>query len=618
MSTATSPNDTQAAGAQSSSRAGAAQKPGRDWLSKLQGNPRIPLIVAGAAALAIVVALLLWARAPDYRVLYSTLTDADGGRIITQLDAMGVPYRFSEGGQALLVPADQVRPLRLKLAEQGLPQASGVGFELMDNQAFGISQFAEQVNYQRALEGELARTIATLGSVERARVHLAMAKPSVFVRESEPASASVVVDLQPGRVLSPGQVNAIVHMVSSSVPELATNAVTVIDQNGDLLTRDQGDGTRLDGTQLDYVHNLEKTYAERIEAILAPIVGAKNVKAQVTAQVDFAQREQTAERYGPNQGANEAAVRSEQNSASYQSDADLAMGIPGALSNQPPGTAASPINAPGTQANANGGNNNAGNNNAANNNAGNNNGNNAGNNNGNNNAGQDQTTQNGNAQTGQMRRDSTINYEVDRTVEHVKQHSGALERLSVAVVVNYRETTGEDGQPKTVALSDAEMDQIRGLVRQAMGYSQARGDDLAVVNSPFQTSEPTFTPEPWWQSPEIWSLGQSVLKYLLVALVAMFLWFKVVKPLVRRQTRDAQPAAFNAPSGVSGAAGAASYQQVSEADGDDEPAPVNSTRERSRRRSSGYEQDLKDAREIAQEDPRLVAMVVRSWMEDKS
>ncbi|WFF42842.1 flagellar basal body M-ring protein FliF [Salinicola endophyticus] len=615
MSTATSPNDTQAAGAQSA-RAGAAQKPGRDWLGKLQSNPRIPLIVGGAAALAIVVALLLWARSPDYRVLYSTLTDADGGRIITQLDTMGVPYRFSDGGQALLVPADQVRPLRLKLAEQGLPQASGVGFELMDNQAFGISQFAEQVNYQRALEGELARTIATLGSVDRARVHLAMAKPSVFVRESQPASASVVIDLQPGRVLSPGQVNAIVHMVSSSVPELATNAVTVIDQNGDLLTQDQGDGTRLDGTQLDYVQNLEKTYAKRIEAILAPIVGAKNVKAQVTAQVDFAQREQTAERYAPNQAPNEAAVRSEQNSASYQSDADLAMGIPGALSNQPPGTAASPINAPGTQANGNAGNNGAN----AGNNANNNNANNNGNNNGANNAGQGQTTQDTNAQTGQMRRDSTINYEVDRTVEHVKQHSGAIERLSVAVVVNYRETTGDDGQPKAVALSDAEMDQIRGLVRQAMGYSQTRGDDLAVVNSPFQTSEPSFTPLPWWQTPEIWSLGKSVLKYLLVALVAMFLWFKVVKPLVRRQTRDAQPAAFNAPSGVSGAAGAASYQQVSEAgDGSekDEPSPVNATRERSRRRSSGYEQDLKDAREIAQEDPRLVAMVVRSWM-DKS
>lgn len=599
MSTATSPNETQNQSAQAS-RGGAQQAAagGREWLNKLQSNPRLPLIIAGAATIAVVIALLLWARSPEYRVLYSTLTDADGGRIITQLDTMGVPYRFSESGQALLVPADQVRPLRLKLAEQGLPQASGVGFELMDDQAFGISQFAEQVNYQRALEGELARTIATLGSVERARVHLAMAKPSVFVRESQPASASVVLDLQPGRVLGPGQVNAIVHMVSSSVPQLATEDVTVIDQNGDLLTQTDGDGTRLDGSQLDYVRNLENAYAKRIESILAPIVGAKNVKAQVTADVDFAQREQTAERYGPNQAPNEAAVRSQQSSESFQSNADLAMGVPGALSNQPPGTAASPINAPETQADNGDDANDTDQNGAQ--------------------ADAAQTTQDDAdaANVGQTRRDSTINYEVDRTVEHVKQQSGAIERLSVAVVVNYHDGVDDDGEPTQVALSDAEMAQIRGLVRQAMGFSEARGDALAVVNSPFRVSEQTFESVPWWQTPEVWSLGKSALKYLIVALVALFLWFKVVKPLIR-QTRESRIAQTPAPapaSAAAAAAGAASYQEVGETTSTDGDGAA-STRQRSRRRSSSYEQDLKDAREIAQEDPRLVAMVVRTWME---
>ncbi|MGM8849127.1 flagellar basal-body MS-ring/collar protein FliF [Salinicola halophyticus] len=599
MSTAASPNDTQGSG-NASARASNRQADsgttagGRDWLSKLQTNPRIPLIIAGAAAVAIVIALLLWARSPEYRVLYSTLTDADGGRIINQLDAMGVPYEFSEGGQALLVPADQVRPIRLKLAEQGLPEASGVGFELMDDQAFGISQFAEQINYQRALEGELARTIGTLGSVARARVHLAMAKPSVFVRESQPATASVVLDLQPGRVLGEGQVNAIVHMVSSSVAQLAVDDVTVIDQNGDLLSRPSHDANQLDGSQLDYVGNLENQYADRIEAILAPIVGARNVRAQVTAQVDFSQREQTSERYGPNQSPHDAAVRSKQNSVSFQSNSDLAMGVPGALSNQPPGVATSPINDPATQAQ---------------------------------NADDDadqaddattddtaQTDDNG-TDTGQGRRDSTINYEVDRTVDHVKQHSGGIDRLSVAVVVNYKDGVDDEGNPTQIALSDTEMDQIRGLVRQAMGFSETRGDALEVVNSPFQIKTSDFVAQPWWQTPAVWDLAKSALKYLLVALAALFLWFKVLKPLIRRQTPEPIPAPAAAPaappSGAAAAAGAANYQTVSDAGG----GSAAKSRERNRRSASNYEQDLKDVREMAQEDPRLVAMVVRSWME---
>ncbi|WP_110691841.1 flagellar basal-body MS-ring/collar protein FliF [Salinicola halophyticus] len=599
MSTAASPNDTQGSG-NASARASNRQADsgttagGRDWLSKLQTNPRIPLIIAGAAAVAIVIALLLWARSPEYRVLYSTLTDADGGRIINQLDAMGVPYEFSEGGQALLVPADQVRPIRLKLAEQGLPEASGVGFELMDDQAFGISQFAEQINYQRALEGELARTIGTLGSVARARVHLAMAKPSVFVRESQPATASVVLDLQPGRVLGEGQVNAIVHMVSSSVAQLAVDDVTVIDQNGDLLSRPSHDANQLDGSQLDYVGNLENQYADRIEAILAPIVGARNVRAQVTAQVDFSQREQTSERYGPNQSPHDAAVRSKQNSVSFQSNSDLAMGVPGALSNQPPGVATSPINDPATQAQ---------------------------------NADDDadqaddattddtaQTDDNG-TDTGQGRRDSTINYEVDRTVDHVKQHSGGIDRLSVAVVVNYKDGVDDEGNPTQIALSDTEMDQIRGLVRQAMGFSETRGDALEVVNSPFQINTSDFVAQPWWQTPAVWDLAKSALKYLLVALAALFLWFKVLKPLIRRQTPEPIPAPAAAPaappSGAAAAAGAANYQTVSDAGG----GSAAKSRERNRRSASNYEQDLKDVREMAQEDPRLVAMVVRSWME---
>src|SRR5690606_4350579 len=263
------------------------------WLARLRANPLIPLLVAGAAVVAIVAALLMWASAPTYRVLFSNLTEADGGRIIAALEQQGVQYRFSEGGQALLVPGDQVHKLRLQLAEQGLPEGGNVGLDIMEKQAFGVSQFAEQVNFQRGLEGELARSIEALGPVERARVHLALAKPSVFIRDRQPAKGSVVLTLQPGRALGDAQVNAMVHLVASSVPELAPEDVTVVDQSGRLLSRETGPGHDLDGTRLRYTEEVERAYQQRIEKILEPILGRGNVRAQVTAQIDFSRREET-------------------------------------------------------------------------------------------------------------------------------------------------------------------------------------------------------------------------------------------------------------------------------------------------------------------------------------
>ena len=305
-------------------------------LASLRGNPLPALLIAGAAAVAIVGALFMWAQAPEYRVLYSNFSEADGGRIIAELDKRKVPYRIGEGGNTLLVPAEQLHNLRLQLAEQGLPQAGNVGFEILDKQAFGVSQFAEHINFQRGLEGELARTIESLGPVAKARVHLAMPKQSIFIRDRQPASASVVLTLQPGRQLGAGQVDAIVHMVSSSVPELATEAVTVVDQNGRLLSTRSSNGRDLDEAQLGYVEEVENSYQRRIEHILAPILGAENVRAQVAVEVDFANREQTAERFAPNQNPGEAAIRSQQSNENYTGGDELARGVPGALSNTPP------------------------------------------------------------------------------------------------------------------------------------------------------------------------------------------------------------------------------------------------------------------------------------------
>lgn len=552
-------------------------------VEQLRANPLVPLMIAVAAVVAIIIALLLWAKSPDYRVLYSNLSEADGGRIINELDSRGVNYRLSEGGQALMVPGDQVHTLRLQLAEQGLPQGGNVGFELMDNQAFGVSQFAEQVNFQRGLEGELSRSIESLGPVNRARIHLAMAKPSVFVREREPAKASVVLSLHSGRSLSDGQVQAIVHMVSSSVPELAADDVTVVDQSGRLLSQPGSSRRDLDGTQLNYIEEVERSYQRRIENILAPILGSQNVRAQVAAQIDFSSREETSERYGPNQPPNEAAVRSSQSSSSYTGGDDLAMGIPGALTNTPPGVAPSPINLPLDE------------------------------------DGEplDEEGQDGQATTGQppssLRQDNVINYEVDRNIAHIQHRRGQVERLSVAVVINYREALNDEGEIERVALSDAEVGQISRLVRQAMGFSEVRGDELEVVNSPFTLERDEIEARAWWESPELQAMVLTLGRYLLIALIALLLYLLLLRPLIRRYTEQPLPVAATEP-GFRASVGNDDDDMsrgIGELEGDgayDMPL-------RKRRKSSAYEQNLKDAREMAQEDPRLIAMIVRSWMQ---
>ncbi|RTG33345.1 flagellar basal-body MS-ring/collar protein FliF, partial [Serratia marcescens] len=311
--------------------------------NRLRANPKIPLLVAASAAIAIVVALLLWVKSPDYRVLYSNLNDRDGGAIVTQLTQMNIPYRFAENGAALLIPAEKVHETRLRLAQQGLPKGGAVGFELLDQEKFGISQFSEQINYQRALEGELSRTIESLGPVQNARVHLALPKPSLFVREQKSPSASVTLTLQPGRALDDGQINAIVYMVSSSVAGLPPGNVTVVDQAGRLLTQSDGTGRDLNASQLKYANEVENGFQRRIEAILAPVVGSANVRAQVTAQIDFATREQTDEQYQPNQQPDKAAIRSQQTSLSEQIGGPQVGGVPGALSNQPSAPPTAPI-----------------------------------------------------------------------------------------------------------------------------------------------------------------------------------------------------------------------------------------------------------------------------------
>ncbi len=474
------------------------QPPALQWqhLLQLPAGQRLGLMLTLATLIAVLVAAYLWSQAPDYRVLYANLSDGDGGAAVSVLQQMNIPYKFADGG-ALLVPANQVHELRLRLAAQGLPKGGLVGFEVMENQKFGTSQFAEQINYQRALEGELARSIQSLSVVQSARVHLALAKPSAFLREQAKPSASVLVNLYSGRSLDPAQVSAIVHLVSSSVPDLQAQAVTLVDQSGALLSSDtrSAAGT-LDANQLKFRQALEQRYSSRIEDILGAITGAGNVRAQVTAELDFSENEGAEEIYKPNQDPANAVIRSHQISESNTGNSGAnGGGVPGALSNQPPAAAAAPVNAP----------------NAV-------------------------TTSSAAAASpnSNSRKDATINYEVNKTVRHTREASGRVQRLAVAVVVNQKKQTDNTGRVKYTALAAAELAQMTGLVKEVIAYDKDRGDTVSVVNSAFSDpSQEKFTEPPFWKQPQTIDLTVTIMKNLLIGTVLLLVVFKVLRPLLK-------------------------------------------------------------------------------------
>ena len=469
--------------------------------SQLSNQKKLGLILSAAAVVALLAGALMWSQTPEYRVLYNNVPDQDGAAIIGALQQMNVPYKFSESGGAILVPEKQVHEVRLRLAGQGLPKGGLAGFELMENQKFGASQFLEQVNYQRALEGELARSIQSIAAVQSARVHLAIAKPSVFSREKQQPSVSVLLNLHAGRVLSVEQVSAIVHLMSSSVPSLPVKNVTVVDQHGNLLsTQNYKQDSRFDAKQLEYIQELEENYIRRIETILTPITGAANVRAQVTADVDFSRVERAEETYRPNNTESEAAaIRSQQTLEATSTGSKLDGGIPGALSNRPPEPASAPIEAGGE-----------------------------------NKEGGDKP-----AVPTDKKKESTTNYEVDKTVQHVQQSTGNIKRLSAAVVVNYRKKVDENGEVTNEPLTADEIKEINNLVREAMGYNEKRGDSLTVTNNLFTHTGEMVLDVPLWKDPDVIMLAKDIGKQLLIAAVVLFFLLKILKPFLKSLTPPA-------------------------------------------------------------------------------
>jgi flagellar M-ring protein FliF len=528
--------------------------------ARLAALPAKSKLMAGlglAALAAVLLALTMGVRQGDYKVLFANVSAKDGGAIIDKLSQMNVPYRFSDGGGAILVPADQVYDLRLKLSAAGLPKGSITGYELLDKSPFGQTQGQERINLQRALEGELTRTIESLDSVQAARVHLALPNQNGFFREQQKPSASVVLTLYPGRTLDRAQIAGIVHLVASSVPELAPKAVSVLDGSGTLLSGDNDTTAGLDSQQLQYLHEVEASNTQRVIELLEPVVGRNNLRASVTADIDFSQTESTSEEYRPNQGNAPATVRALRTDESTQPGSAVPAGVPGALSNQPPVPATAPINGPAQPL---------------------------------------QAAQGGTAGSGGSgRRESETRYEVDKTVRVTRGAVGAVRRLNAAVVVNDHVSLDKNGKTVDKPLSPDELNKLTALVQQAIGYDAQRGDSVRVINAPFHVDKaPTAQTPPLWEQPWALDLLRRGAMPAALVLVALVIVFALVRPALKAAI--APPVGARLDEVIEGDAALPAHGGLPALE-----APRSSDK-------------LDAARRLAKENPAAVANIVRGWV----
>ena len=546
-----------------------------DPLKQLAQSPatrQLLLLVAVAAAVAFGVAVVLWSRGPNYALLYAGLDSKDASAITQALQASNTPYQLGPDGASISVPAADLPAVRLRLAAQGLPQGSAGTSATVPgaDSPFGMSDLAERTRYQQMLETDLGNTIAGLQSVRAARVHLALPKPSAFIRDNKQASASVLVTLFPGRQLDASQVAAIVHLVASSVPELDPRQVSVVDQQGQLLTISDPDNPSAVGdSRLRLATRMENTYAQRIEELLTPLVGPGKVRAQVYADLDFSQTEKATETFNHDNPA----LRSEQVSSEQRRDGSSNGAVPGALSNQPPTTVAQP-----TAAKPNAG--------AA-------------------NASANATTANANS-GGESSNSATRNYELDRTVSHVSDPAGRLARLTVAVAVDNKATTDDKGNNKSVPFTAQELEHLTDLAKNAVGFNQQRGDSVTVINQPFHKApgnEPL--PEtPFWQRPGVMDL----IKQGGGVLVALIIAFGLLRPLLRGVFKGTPGTALQAlPAG----AGIPTVSvRIDDADDDMAPGRLGPPP------GMNYEARVAMAKRMVTENPKQVAQVVRSWVSE--
>jgi flagellar M-ring protein FliF len=530
-------------------------------IADIPGLKQAGLLIGVAAAVAVAIWLVMWSQGQNYSVLYGQLSERESGQVMDALTAAGIEYKLSPSG-AVSVPESKVQEARIRLATQGLPQSDSMGIEMIQKEStLGASSMMESARYQSVLETELARTIIKVQGVQSARVHLALPKASVFVRDARKATASVLLQLYPGRRLEPGQVAAIVHLVASSVPELAASDVTLVDQSGTLLNSPDENAEQAASTrQFEYTRKLEESYQQRIIDLLEPIIGPGRVRATVTADMDFTVTEETRENYDPQK----TAVRSEQTSTEQRRGGDGTEGIPGALSNEPPGTAGAPALAGAAAPGA---------------------------------AGAAQSTAAAGGPSSSSQR-STRNFEVDRTLSYVKQPVGVLKRLNVGVVLDNWQKVDAEGKVTTTAMSDADIKRFSQLVRESIGLKDDRGDQLNVLNQGFKNSSPLGPVEgpPLWETPWVTQLAKQIVGAGLVLVVA----FLVLRPLMKSLTKSVP----RLRAGVGAAAGDVDGDRVS----------ISGQGGKAIKLAPSFEQQIAAARTLVGQDPRRAAQVVKDWV----
>ncbi|MEM7467028.1 MAG: flagellar basal-body MS-ring/collar protein FliF [Pseudomonadota bacterium] len=542
------------------------------------------LLIGIAASVALGAYVMLWARSPNYTLLYSDLGDRDITQIAEALDSSDIPYRVDPASGGVLVAASQIHDAKLQLATAGLPRGAGIGFELMqDDGGFGTSQFLERARYQRAIEGELSRSIAKIKNVRTARVHLGMPAETAFARSKREPSASVIVELYAGRRLEAEQVGAISHLVSASVPNLPADKVTIVDQNGNLLTaEDSNDEIALSGKRFDYNRRIEASYVQRVEAILMPYVGPDGVRAEVSADIDFTSSEQTRETFNPDLPA----VRSERLLEEERVGKGVA-GVPGALTNEPPIASESPEVAE---------------------------------------SGGEQTEEVSTQAPGTSRKQTTRNYELDRTISHTKPSTGVLRRLSVAVVIRDKqavveasaEATAEESNQGTeeaaaaspaAGFSDKEIAEMTQLVKDAIGFNVSRGDTVSLRAVEFLVPpEADPLPEPpIWQQPWVWNIGKQVLG----GIFALIVLFTVIRPAVKTLMKKPEPPMqlVANPDGTP-----RSLESDANAQAETTQAANEGGGEAKLLAPPGSDADVEQIQKFVQDQPKVSAQIVKGWV----
>jgi flagellar M-ring protein FliF len=549
-------------------------------LSKMPVARQLGLMWGLALSVALGVAVVLWSQAPSYDLLFSGVAEKDSAEILDALTKLDVDYKVETGSGAIMVPAANVRELKLKLAAQGLPRSTSLGYELLDkDNGFGASKNVEQMRFQRALEGEIALTIQTIQNVKSAKVLLAIPVQSVFVRERKKPSASVVVELYQGRTLEKEQIESIVHLVASSVPLMEAGQVTVVDQKGRLLnSKEGGEDMSLSSKQFEYKKNIEEHLRERIENILTPLVGGDGMRAQISADVDFTVTEKTQEMFNPDLPA----LRSEQTQEENNSLSKV-QGVPGSLSNQPPPTGTAPEVASGQEKQAA-------------------------------------------AESGSSNKTATRNYELDKTITHTRLATGALRRLSVAVVVDDKKVVQADGKATLAAYSQEDLNQLRDLVKQAVGYDNSRGDQVTVTNVAFRLPDALeeVPAEPFWQ--QAWFAG--AMKQLAAVAVVLLLIMGVLRPGLRTLiAKEEQLEALEQAKAIAEASGGmvrfdetgkpvAVAVSVDEETGEVRTITTGVEDLLLLEAPQSYEKRLEYVQKLIDEDPKLVAQVIKTWLKD--